>query len=154
MKLKSILRSLTVVLVCLAGCSRRLRVEYLPEPDYPPSAQFQKLQGTVTVDVLIAADGKVISATGSGAAPTLQQAAEDNAKQWSFGPFPAVSQFPIHHTIKYVYTLEGKPVYVRTIPRVTTHLPDRVDVIATPLESDYPEIQKPQSSPKIQPRRQ
>jgi hypothetical protein len=78
------------------------------------------------------------------------KAAEENARQWVFGPFPPVCEFPIHHSIRYVYKLEGKPKVVAIEPVIRTFLPDRVEISAVPLISDYPPLEeyKPTSKPR------
>lgn len=143
----------TLILV-IAGCSdkqRQLHVERITTPEYPTPARLQNAQGTVFVKVAIGPDGKVMFAQGSGApqvyfedkeykspgAPDmLVKAAEENAKQWTFGPFPSDGEFPVHHLIEYVYKLEGKPLVTVSSPRVTTHLPDRIEIFAAPAAPD------------------
>jgi TonB family protein len=138
-EISRLLAVLAVLLIC--GCQQSgLHVQYMTEPEYPSPAQYAKIQGNVNVELVITADGKVVSARGSGASPLLIEAAENNAKQWVFGPFPTRSQFPIHHTIAYTYVLQGDPTVVNVMATVRTYLPDRVEVIAAPLESDYPAI--------------
>jgi hypothetical protein len=120
------------------GCSgQQIRVKQIANPEYPRQARFLNIQGTVEVTVAIGPDGKVLYATGSGANAALVEAAEQNAAQWVFGPFPAVAEFPLRHAITYVYTLEGHPVFIGTRPTVRTHLPDRIEIIAIPMKSDY-----------------
>lgn len=99
------------------------------------------------MEVSIGVDGKVISAMGSGAHRILIEAAEENVRQWVFGPFPAVAEFPLSHKITYVYKLEGKPSTVAVPPRIKTFLPDRVEIITTPLHSDYPPPESYKSAP-------
>lgn len=56
------------------------------EPEYPEQARQQKIQGSVVLDVRIAADGTVQDVqVVSGAAP-LAQASTDAVKQWRFKP--------------------------------------------------------------------
>jgi hypothetical protein len=144
----------TILLFCLMlvtlGCRDKLRVERITDPDYPFSARFEGLQGTPVVMVTIDSSGRVTYARGSGAPDVLVKAAEENARQWVFGPFPAVSEFPLHHTIQYVYKLEGKPKVVALQPVIKTFLPDRIEISAVPLVSDYPPIEeyKPRSKGK------
>src|SRR5437660_1549114 len=89
-----------VLALALLACRDKLHIEKIAEPEYPLRARYEKLQGTVTVRVEIGPDGKVTFAEGSGAPEVLVKAAEENARQWVFGPFPAVNEFPIHHTIQ------------------------------------------------------
>lgn len=144
----------TILLFCLMlgtlGCRDKLRVERIADPDYPFPARFEGLQGTAVVMVTIDSSGRVTYAKGEGAPDVLVKAAEENARQWVFGPFPPVSEFPIYHTIRYVYKLEGKPKFVAITPVIRTFLPDRVEISAVPLVSDYPPMEeyKPTSKTK------
>ena len=95
--------------------------------------------------ILIGVDGRVIQVHGSGAHPILVEAAEKNARRWVFGPFPRVAEFPIYHTITYVFKLEGPPAYVLFPPAIRTFLPDRVELQARVFESDYPPSTAPQA---------
>jgi hypothetical protein len=101
-------------------------------PEYPLGARIDHIQGTVELGVQIGMDGKVMWAHGAGASPVLVEAAEENARQWIWGPFPARFQFPYYHEIYYVYKLEGKPTDVSGPSDVKTDLPDRVEIISPP----------------------
>jgi TonB family protein len=129
---------LTLAALFLGSCNgrREISVRRIGQPDYPPDARYHNIQGTVQVDVSIGADGTVISLSAEGGAPILQEAAKENARQWQFGPFPPIAEFPMHHTITYLYSLSGKPMFIEHRPIVRTFLPDRVEIIATPLASD------------------
>jgi TonB family protein len=132
--------ALTAGLIALLTCCNRniqLDVKHVAQPDYPLQARSENIQGAVEVEVGIGTDGTVISASGSGGNWILREAAEKNASQWVFGPFPRVAAFPMYRTITYVYKLEGKPIFVAHPPRVRTFLPDRVEIVASPLASDY-----------------
>jgi TonB family protein len=122
---------------CISCHTDQLAVKRIANIDYPSRARFENIQGTVDVTISIGADGKVIFAKGSGAHPVLVQAAEENARQWLFGPFPSIAQFPIDHQIRYIFRLEGKPVFVGLPTKIKTHLPDSVEVVAVPMVSDY-----------------
>ena len=153
------------LMLSIVGCRDKLHIERITDPEYPVPARFKNAQGTVFVKVSIGADGRVIYAEGSGApqvffngveykgagAPdVLVKAAEENAKGWTFGPFPPVCEFPIEHVIEYVYKLEGKPLVIALSPAIKTHLPDRIEISAVPMVSDYPvsESHKPAANPK------
>ena len=69
------------------------RALLLPKPVYPPMARQIRLQGTVTVQVLIDEMGKVVSAKGSGP-PLLIPEAEKAAKQARFSP-TLISDVPV-----------------------------------------------------------
>jgi hypothetical protein len=133
----------------LLGCRQgQFHVAHITNPEYPLRARFENLQGTVTAKVIIGADGKVTYAGGSGAPDVLVKAAEENAQSWVFGPFPPVFEFPAYHTIQYVYKLDGKATVVAPVPIVKTFLPDRIEISATPLVSDYPPLESYHSVPK------
>ncbi len=140
---------LALLLAC-SGCQHSgLQVKQIAAPDYPVEANARNIQGMVQVKVSIGADGKVLFAKGSGAHPILVQAAEENARQWIFGPFPAVAEFPIDYTITYIYRLQGKPLSVMVHPTVKTYLPERVEIQAVPFESDYPPLDTYRPIPKL-----
>jgi len=102
-------------------------------PEYPLRARIDRIQGTVELGVQIGMDGKVMWAHGTGANPVLVEAAEENARQWIWGPFPARFQFPYYHEIYYVYKLKGKPTDAIGPSDVKTDLPDRIEIISPPL---------------------
>ncbi len=132
------------LLLCLVACQDyRLHVRELVTPEYPREARVRNIQGTVKVDVLIGPDGKVIVADGSGAHPILVEAATRNVRQWVFGPFPPVCEFPINHTVTFVYKLEGPPASVVLGPMIRTYLPDRIELQSRTFESDLPPATAP-----------
>jgi TonB family protein len=55
-------------------------------PAYPPIARAAKATGTINVDVSVAADGTVLSATATDGHPLLRRAAEVSARGWQFVP--------------------------------------------------------------------
>ena len=65
----------------------------LPKPIYPPMARQIRLQGTVSVQVLIDESGRVVSAKGSGH-PLLVVEAQKAAMQARFSP-TVISQTPV-----------------------------------------------------------
>jgi hypothetical protein len=86
---------LACTLAACYGCRPSvLKVAHMVEPDYPVPARMRNVQGTVELGVTIDMDGKVSDAFGSGADPILIEAAEKNARQWIWGPFPSKFHFP------------------------------------------------------------
>ena len=69
------------------------RAMSLPKPIYPPMARQIRLQGTVTVQVLIDEKGQVVSVKGSGH-PLLIPEAEKAARQARFSP-TLISEVPV-----------------------------------------------------------
>ncbi len=58
----------------------------LPTPNYPDTAKQMRVAGTVTVEVVIDENGRVISAQASGGPVTLRQAAVQAAQRARFSP--------------------------------------------------------------------
>jgi TonB family protein len=56
------------------------------EPDYPEAAREQNIQGTVVLEVHIAADGGVQDVQVISGPPVLAEASTDAVKQWKFKP--------------------------------------------------------------------
>ncbi len=123
------------------------------EPGYPVTAQSNGVEGVVELIIQVGMDGRVLSATdvserragGPGANPDLVAAAQENAQQWLWGPFPQKFQFPWYHNIRYVFKLQGKPTHFPLRPIVRTRLPDQIEIIAIPCYKTYfdPEPAKP-----------
>lgn len=128
-----------LVFAFAASCMRTdVQVRTLPQPSYPDQARIAYIQGIVQVGIEVGTDGKVLSAHGSGANPVLVRAAEDNARQWVWGPFPRDFEFPWYHEISYEYELKGKPAsVVIEHSSIKTHLPDEIEIVATPYRSDF-----------------
>lgn len=109
-----------------------LRVRDVVVPDHPVVAKVALLEGSVRVDLEIAADGKVLTAKSSGGDKILLRAAENNVRRWSFVVPSEVKDFPLKHTMTYVYKIQGKRVVNPECPTVVLHLPDRIEIIAQP----------------------
>jgi protein TonB len=58
----------------------------LPAPQYPETAKRMRIAGTVSVDVVIDENGKVISAEASNGPVTLREAATLAAQRARFSP--------------------------------------------------------------------
>ena len=74
--------------VALAQVSSQRRVLTRVAPRYPELAQRLHVQGTVRIEVVVRANGKVKSTRVLGGNPVLAQSAIEAAQQWRF----AVSQ--------------------------------------------------------------
>ena len=68
------------------------------EPEYPDAARRARVQGSVTMDTIIGADGKVQQVTAIGGNPQLGDAAAAAVRQWRYKP----------------YVVAGRKVAVRT----------------------------------------
>ena len=131
---RSAVRATCLLMVGLSvACCRQetgaLHVLRMANPEYPSSAIDNHIQGRVDVQVQIGADGKVMFAKAMGAHPLLEEAAEKNVRQWEFGPFPPNAEFPIYHTVTYVFKMEAPPPSGVPSPVVVhTYLPNRVEI--------------------------
>ncbi len=78
-----------------------------PAPPYPPAAKAARAQGTVTVEVIVDEEGKVISAKAVSGHPLLHASAESAARQARFSP-TLLSGKPVKVSgiINYNFTLE------------------------------------------------
>jgi len=68
------------------------------EPEYPDAARRAHIQGSVTLETLISANGKVQQVTPVSGSPELADAAVNAVRQWHYKPF----------------TVDGKKVPIRT----------------------------------------
>ena len=73
------------------------------EPDYPEAARRAHIQGSVVLDTLIGANGRVQQITPVSGNPDLTEAAVAAVRQWRYKPF----------------TVDGKKVPIRTQVNVT-----------------------------------
>jgi TonB family protein len=127
---------LTATVPVLAQSAADPRVKHVVVPAYPRLAWFAQLEGTVNVDVEIGADGHVLSAAATGAHNLLDQAADENARNWLFVPSDSAGASARKLRIKYVYKLEGKKQHELSAPEITLDLPDAVTIVARPPEPE------------------
>jgi len=128
----------TILLCCClpvyCQSSTPVEVADMVSPHYPALARMARLQGSVRVEVEIGGDGKVISATTTGADQILQTAAAKNIRLWTFRSRTGEKS---KYVITYTYRLEGNPSKHAECPEVVFHLPDRVEVTSPPGEVTY-----------------
>ena len=78
----------------------------LPPPGYPETAKRMRIAGTVSVDVVIDENGKVISAVASAGPVTLREAAVQAAQRARFSPTKLSGQpVKVSGTINYKFAL-------------------------------------------------
>jgi TonB family protein len=77
------------------------------EPQYPPEARAQKIQGVVILDVQIGSEGAVHNIAVVDGNPMLAQAAVEAVRQWRYQP----------------YAVDGRPVEMQTRVRIRFTLP-------------------------------
>ncbi|HEV3059368.1 MAG TPA: energy transducer TonB [Vicinamibacterales bacterium] len=76
------------------------QVTYKAAPVYPELAKKLRLAGTVKLDALVTADGRVKSIEVIGGHPLLVTAAEDAGKRWRY----AAAQKETHERIVFIFT--------------------------------------------------
>ena len=126
-------------LLALTACRRgsSLSVQAFVAPQYPFAGRVYHLAGQVNVAIAVGPNGRAVTATGSGAAPPLIEAAERNVRQWRFkvpknGPYPVVS------AVVYDFKLTGKPSIVG-LTTVEFVPPNHVNVVDQPVSESAPE---------------
>jgi TonB family protein len=72
---------------CAAADTRKPVVN--PDPEYPEIARRMNLNGTVRVELVIAADGTIKSAKVMGGHPVLADAVQKALKKWKYAPATA-----------------------------------------------------------------
>jgi len=68
------------------------------EPEYPDAARRARVQGSVTMDAIIGADGKVQQVTPIGGNPQLAEAAVAAVRQWRYKPYVVAGRRVVVHT--------------------------------------------------------
>ena len=70
----------------VANADQPPRLLHRVQPVYPPAAFSQKVEGTVKLQILIDANGRVRAMTVVESVPMLDDAAKDAVRQWVFAP--------------------------------------------------------------------
>jgi protein TonB len=65
---------------------RAARLLRMVPPDYPPEAFTKKIEGVVSVEILVDADGTVARTQVTHSVPLLDEAAVAAVRQWVFSP--------------------------------------------------------------------
>ncbi|HUR21629.1 MAG TPA: energy transducer TonB [Vicinamibacterales bacterium] len=75
-------------------------------PQYPPAAQAARIEGTVTLEAIIDADGVVQNLKVLGSVPLLDRAAIEAVQQWRYSPTRLNGvAIPIIMTVRVTFTL-------------------------------------------------
>lgn len=125
-------RIITIVLLFLISSGNESRcVVHLESVDYPVIAVSARVQGCVHVNVEVAPDGTITSASADSGPPMLREAAEENIKKWVFsrGPKGKIE-------IVYEFKLKRPEMDIRRVKN-TFELPGRVIVISNFLQPDH-----------------
>lgn len=79
---------------------------FAPKPEYPDIARQAQVEGTVSLDVLVGRDGRVIDVQVARSVPLLDQAAVETIRRWTFRPalvdghpIAVWVSLPIHFTL-------------------------------------------------------
>ncbi len=143
--------TLLALLCCALGqvdCRHEptLDVAKFVSPQYPFVARVNRLMGSVSLRIEIGADGRVLSARGSGRSPILVEAAERNVRLWQFN-IPKAGSLPVVRTIAYDFRLVGKPSLVG-LTTVEFIPPSLVRVVDQPAWESAPEAIPPEGIPE------
>lgn len=57
-----------------------------PDPEYPEIARRMNINGTVKVEIVIAADGSILSTKVLGGHPVLAESVQKALKKWKYAP--------------------------------------------------------------------
>jgi protein TonB len=75
-------------------------------PQYPPAAQAARIEGTVTLEAIIDAEGVVQNVKVIGSVPLLDRAAVEAVQQWRYSPTRLNGvAIPIIMTVRVTFTL-------------------------------------------------
>jgi len=95
-------------------------VKQISVPKYVPIALAARVTGDVSLKISIGAQGEVASVVGSGPSRMLVEGAKENVRGWIFcAPMKKRSS---RVRLRYIYRLEGIPVYRITVPKVVIDL--------------------------------
>lgn len=109
-------------------------VEHKVNPVYPPVARMVRMEGTVSLDVAVEADGSVSSVMADSGPALLAKSACDAVRQWKFSASPQASD---HESVTVQFRL-GSP---RPDVDDRKYFPDEF-YGATPQSPHYPEEAK------------
>jgi len=92
--------ALSVSVLCASAQDSR-KVVFKTAPVYPDIARRMQLTGTVKLQVVIAADGKVNDVKVTGGHPILVNAAVDAIKKWKYEPAPSETVASVQFDFKF-----------------------------------------------------
>lgn len=94
----------------VSGVVMQTRVVKQQPPKYPDAARKKGVQGTVTMDVVIGADGSVKSVKVTGGDKDLGKAAASAVKHWRYQPTISNSKpIPVETTVSVEFHLTAPP---------------------------------------------
>ena len=107
------------------------------DPVYPEAARQARIQGVVTIEATIGADGKVKAAKVLQSIPLLDDAALAAVRQWEYAPtlVGGVAK-PVIMTVKVNFALSQPPAAAPPVPSPPPATPDNVSQRAAQLALD------------------
>ncbi|MCX6626457.1 MAG: TonB family protein [Candidatus Solibacter sp.] len=105
---------------------------HMPDAVYPAQALRERVEGSVTLKIAIAADGTVARAVPVSGPEPLRQAAADNVRQWQFEAEAQETEVDVGFSLRYVTRSLALPEPLRrTAPVYHGSLHGSVRVVAT-----------------------
>ena len=139
--MRSVFSSVLVFLaftVFAAGQDRAVSPQHMELPShYPYVARAARLQGTITVKLMVSGDGMVIAADANSsdallkAHPMLQKEAADLTRRWKFACSNCAKETTHPYELIFTYRLEGKES-VNSDTQIAVDWPNQVTVTAHP----------------------
>lgn len=127
--MKVVLGGVLLVALSIACCAGDgVCIRHVDVPQYPVLGWQAQLQGSVILNIDIAADGEVVSVSASGANQVLQKAAADNIRTWRFCSSLAKQNV----TITYVYKPEGEEADHMPREKVVLEIPEQIIITSRP----------------------
>jgi protein TonB len=93
--------------VAVGGDVKQAKLISSVQPAYPAMAKTEHISGTVTIDALIDANGRVTTMKVLSGPTLLQEAAKDALKQWKYEPATLDGKtVPMHLTVTLQFRLQ------------------------------------------------
>jgi TonB family protein len=120
--------------LCVAGASTPseksgLCLKHVESPEYSAVARAAHVDGDVTLDVAVDAEGKVINVEFVSGARVLADGAIENVRRWTF---KNPNRDPSSQRVTYEYRIEGMGGEM-AVSTVSFDFPDQVKVVVNPL---------------------
>ena len=131
--------ALLLMVALLVGCRespRFLRPQHIETPTYDFTAHVAHLEGHIVITATIDDNGRVVKTSATGQ-PLLANLAMKNLRSWMF---EKPRHLPWEQTIVYDYRLEGTASCEVSPSLVTFDLPDRVTIVANPVQTCDPSV--------------
>jgi TonB family protein len=142
-KWSAVVRLLAILLLvtglAFAGDPPPPVIRSMEVPIYPQLAIQARVQGSVTLDVVVGVGGDVEEAKATSGHQLLTAISAENVKTWRFAPSPDGK--PVKLTITFDYRIEGKEIQVDNFAKVRSvvrfGLPSNLEIIVPPARYVY-----------------